>query len=156
MIISVTIENCMSFREATTFSMAASRERQHGERVPKLDKYQTRVLPIAAIYGGNASGKTNFFKAIRFAQWMIVKGTHPESVIPVEPFRLDDSTQDQLSRFTFELLIDDVIYAYSFALTKWKVTKESLVVVNSSSEKVLFDRQSDQIHFDASLKKTNS
>ncbi|PWQ93310.1 AAA family ATPase [Leucothrix pacifica] len=153
MIISITIENWMSFRQATTFSMVASRERQHGERVPKLDKYQTRVLPIAAIYGGNASGKTNFFKAIRFAQWMIVKGTHPDSVIPVEPFRLDDSASEQASRFSLELLIDDTIYAYNFAVTKWAVTEESLVVINSSSEKVLFDRKADEVIFDASLKK---
>ena len=41
--------------------MIASRERQHNERVPHVNKYKTRILPIAAIYGGNASGKTNFF-----------------------------------------------------------------------------------------------
>jgi hypothetical protein len=67
MLISFKLENWMSFSDQITFSMVASRERQHGERVPKLSKYQTRVLPIAAIYGGNAAGKTNFFKALSFA-----------------------------------------------------------------------------------------
>ena len=89
MIVSFSLENWMSFRNHLVFSMVASRERQHGDRVPKLDKYQTRVLPIAAIYGGNASGKTNFFKALNFAKALVVKGTRPDSLIPVEPFRLD-------------------------------------------------------------------
>ncbi len=63
MLISFSLENWMSFRDRCSFSMIASRERQHGSRVAKLGKYQTRVLPIAAIYGGHAAGKTNFFKA---------------------------------------------------------------------------------------------
>jgi AAA15 family ATPase/GTPase len=68
MLISFSLENWMSFRDRVTFSMVASKERQHGERLPKIEKYQMRLLPIAAIYGGNASGKTNFFKALKFAK----------------------------------------------------------------------------------------
>jgi hypothetical protein len=65
----------MSFRDSVSFSMVASRERQHGDRVPKVPKYQTRILPVAAIYGGNASGKTNFFKALSFVKGLVVRGT---------------------------------------------------------------------------------
>ena len=72
MIISFSVENWASFRDKVTLSMIASRERQHVDRVPRLDKYQTRVLPIAAIYGGNASGKTNLFKALSFARSLVV------------------------------------------------------------------------------------
>ena len=67
MIVSFSIENWMSFRNRATLSMVASRERQHGERVTRLPKYQMRLLPAAAVYGGNASGKTNLFKALAFA-----------------------------------------------------------------------------------------
>ena len=62
----------MSFKNEANFSMVATKERQHGERVPRIDKYQTRILPVAAIYGGNASGKTNFFKALNFAKSLVV------------------------------------------------------------------------------------
>ncbi|MBO4335570.1 MAG: AAA family ATPase, partial [Desulfovibrio sp.] len=118
MLISFSLENWMSFRNQVTFSMVASRERLHGDRVPKLRKYQTRILPIAAIYGGNASGKTNFFNALSFAKDLIIRGTLPDSLIPVEPFRLDDKWNNQPSRLSFELLIDEVIYAFSFAVTR--------------------------------------
>ena len=109
MIIRFSVENWMSFRNRVSFSMIASRERQHGERVPRIGKYQTRILPVAAVYGGNASGKTNFFKALSFAKGLAVKGTQPDSLIPVEPFRLDAKGCDQPTRFSFELLIDETI-----------------------------------------------
>ena len=153
MIISFSVENWMSFRDPTTFSMVASRERQHGERVPKLGKYQTRVLPIAAIYGGNASGKTNFFKALNFAKTLVIKGTRPNSLIPIETFRLGAEGKSQPSRFAFELLIDDTIYDFSFAVTQKAVLEERLVKITSTSEKVLYDRRDGELSFDKSLSK---
>ena len=153
MIISFSVENWMSFRDPTTFSMVASRERQHGERVPKLGKYQTRVLPIAAIYGGNASGKTNFFKALSFAKTLVVEGTRPDSLIPIDTFRLDAEGKSQPSRFAFELLIDETIYDFSFAVTQKAVLEERMVKITSTSEKVLYDRRDGNLSFDSSLSK---
>ena len=153
MIVSFSVENWMSFRDQTTFSMVASRERQHGERVPKLGKYQTRVLPIAAIYGGNASGKTNFFKALSFAKTLVVEGTRPDSLISIDTFRLDDKWKSQPSRFAFELLIDETIYEFSFAVTQKEVLKERLVKITSTREKVLYDRRDGNLSFAPSLSK---
>jgi AAA15 family ATPase/GTPase len=153
MIISFTVENWMSFREKTSFLMTASKERQHGKRVPRIDKYQTRVLPIAVIYGGNASGKTNFFKALNFAKSLVVKGTQPDSLISVEPFRLDAKSAQLPSRFTFELLIDDNIYEYSFAVTQSSVLEEKLVLIASASEKLLYSRQNGKITLGSPLNK---
>lgn len=151
MIISFTLENWMSFRHPVTFSMVASQERQHGERVPKLVNFQTRVLPVAALYGGNASGKTNFFKALDFARRLIVKGTQPDSSIPVEAFRLDVSGPQLPSRFSFQLLIDETLYEFSFALTRKAIVEEKLVQTTSTHETVLYNRRNDTPNFDASL-----
>lgn len=153
MIIRFSVENWMSFRDQATFSMLASRERQHGARVPKLGKYQTRVLPIAAIYGGNASGKTNFFKALHFAKTLVVRGTRLDSLIPVETFLLDDERANHPSRFAFELLIDETLYDFSFAVTRKEVLEERLVVITSTSEKILYERRDGEINLDASLAK---
>ena len=142
----------MSFRDFVTFSMIASRERQHGHRLPRIGKYSTRVLPVAAIYGGNASGKTNFFKALNFAKMLVVKGTQPDSHLPVEGFRLDNSSIDRPSRFTFELLIDETIYEFSFSVNRRTVLEERLVVINSTREQVLYARQGNKIEFDEPLK----
>jgi uncharacterized protein len=153
MIIRFSIENWMSFRNRVSFSLIASRERQHGERVPRVGKYQTRVLPVAAIYGGNASGKTNFFKALSFAKGLVVKGTQPDSLIPVEQFRLDSKGGEQPTRFFFELLVNETIYEFSFAATRTAILEEKLVEISSASEKVLYDRRNGNPNFDGSLGK---
>ncbi len=152
MLISFSVENWASFREAATFSMVASKERQHGERLPKLKKYQMRVLPVAAVYGGNASGKTNFFKAISFARRLIVKGTQPDAPISVEPYRLDPVCLQQPTRFEFQILVDDTVYELSFAVTRKAVLEEKLVEVRTASEHVLYHRQHGEPNFDSTLK----
>lgn len=153
MIISFSVENWMSFRDSVSFSMVASRERQHGERVPKIAKYQTRILPVAAIYGGNASGKTNFFKALNFVKGLVVRGTGPDSLIPVEPYRLESTCIEKPCRFRLELLIDDIIYEFSFAVTRKAVVEEKLVQITSTSEKVLYHRLGSFPNFDQRLDK---
>ncbi len=153
MLVNFSLENWMSFRDRVTFSMVGSRERQHGERVPRLKKYHTRILPIAALYGGNASGKTNFFEALSFARRLVVRGTQPEGLIPVAPFRLDGNGVGQPSRFCFELLVDETIYEFSFAVTREAVLEEKLVEIKSTVEKVLYDRREGKPNFSKALSK---
>ncbi len=153
MIISFSIDNFMSFQKPVSFSLTASRERQHGDRVPKISKYQTRILPIAVIYGGNASGKTNFFKALNFVKGLVVRGTQPDSMIPIESFRLDSESVNKPSSFQLVLLINGIIYEFSFTVTRKAVLEEKLVQITSTSEKTLYDRQGDRPNFDNSLAK---
>lgn len=154
MIISFKIENWMAFRDQTLFTMVASRERQHNQRVVRIPKYPLRILPVTSIYGGNASGKSIFFKALRFAKDFIVNGLKPDEKIPVEPFRLNPDYRNKPTRFQFELLIDEQIYEYFFSITRESVLEEKLVKITSTSEKELFYRQNgDSIEFDKSLPK---
>ena len=132
--------------------MVASRERQHGERVARPNKYQMRLLPAAAVYGGNASGKTNLFKALAFARTQVVTGAQPGRPIAVRPFLLDAEHAKQPTRFEFELLIDEVIYAFSFAVTRGQVIDERLIRVGGSGERTLYNRRSGKIKFDTSFR----
>ncbi|VVM07027.1 AAA family ATPase [Methylacidimicrobium tartarophylax] len=151
MIVKVALENWKSFRDRVEFSMVASSERQHGNRVPQVRKYRTRVLPIAAFYGGNASGKSNFFQALQFAKRLVVQRIDPDDVIPVVPFGQDAKWVEQPSRFRFELLIDETIYEFSFAVTQKEVVEEKLVVNGARTETVLYDRRNGKPNFDQIL-----
>lgn len=151
MLINFTVKNWMSFRDESTFTMVAGKERQHGDRLPRIKKYQMRALPVSAIYGGNASGKTNFFKALSFAKSFIVRGTNPESLIAVEPFKLDGKSTKEPSVFVFEILADEMIYEFSFTVNYEKVLEEKLIQISSTSERDLYHRKDDQITFDESL-----
>ena len=132
--------------------MVAGRERRHGHRVPRIERFRTRLLPIAAIFGGNASGKTSFFRALSFARSLVVDGTSQfGEPIPVEPFRLDEDSETRPSRFSFDLLIDDAIYGYSFSVTAMEVEGEELSVQASTVKKALYTRTKDGIQFHRSL-----
>ncbi len=152
MIVSFSVENWMSFRDKAVFSMVGSREKQHSERVPKVNKYNAKILPISAIYGGNASGKTNFFKALNFVKYMVTKGTLPDSQIPVKPFLLNPAYPDKQTSFAIEILIDDSIYGLSFSLNRKKIIEEKLVLLNSTGEKVLYHRIEGKKRLDSDIK----
>jgi uncharacterized protein len=153
MLISFSVENWLSFNEPATFSMVASREKQHLERIPYISKYKMRLLPIATIYGGNASGKTNLFKALNFARQLVVKGTQPEAIIPVEPFRLDPSCSKKPARLNFELFINKQCYEFGFQVTRERVVEEWLVEILKTTEKELYRRKEGEIEFSSDLKK---
>lgn len=141
MLISFSVENWQSFREKATLSLVASKEEQHKERIYKPDKFKLRLLPTAAIYGANASGKTKFFKALLFAQQFILSISQPDTLIPIEYFKLDPACANQPSNFTFELLINDSLYEFSFSVTQQKVIEEKLIQIFPYSQKTIYDRQ---------------
>ena len=147
MLIRFSLENWMCFRDKVEFSMLATKERQHGDRLPTLEAYnKVRVLPVAAFYGGNASGKSSFFQALRFAQKLVVGGTWVDQEIPVRTFRLDDEKMKQPARFSFEMLAPDgCLYAFSFAANRTAILEEKLVKILSKTEQTLYERRGGQM-----------
>lgn len=144
MLVSFSVENWMSFQNRSTLSMLATLERQHGDRVPFVKKYNARILPVAVIYGGNASGKTNLFKALHFVRDFVTRGVPFEAMIPVEPFLLDTDTMDQPTRFSVEVLADESIYELDFSVTKHMVLEEKLVRRLKTTDRVLYHRKHGQ------------
>lgn len=131
MLVSFSVENFASFDEEQTLQMTAvPAYRQHEDHVIRGESERhPDVLSLAALYGANASGKSNFVKALRFAQWMITLGPrNPGERIPIEPFRLRPGRAGQPSRFDFVIVVDDHLYQYGFALDGDLVHEEWLWV----------------------------
>ncbi|MFN5262437.1 MAG: AAA family ATPase, partial [Pseudanabaena sp.] len=82
----------MSFRDEVTFSMVAvNSDNQHSDHLAQNEAGEGRsVLPIAAIYGANAAGKSNLIKAMSFVKNLVVKGTRSNQSIAVSTFKLGD------------------------------------------------------------------
>jgi AAA15 family ATPase/GTPase len=153
MLLSLTLENWMSFRDRTTFCLTAGRQRLHNHRLSRVDRYGLRILPVASIYGGNASGKTNLFRALSFAESLVTSGTQPGRDIPVKPFLLDEETAKQPTYFCFEILADDRCYEFGFIVTKTAVLEEWLVDISSSRERRIYHRREGNPNFDPSLER---
>lgn len=151
MLIKFEVENWMSFRDRVSFSMVASKETQHRNRIANIDKYKMRMLPVAAIYGGNASGKSNLFNALWFARKLITQISEPGKSISVEPFRLDSEKINHPSKFLFLILINGHMYEYGFSVSKDIVHEEKLVEIKRASEQIIFSREKNKIEFSKNL-----
>ncbi len=147
MLIRFTVENWASFCSPATLTMTAGKQRTHKHRTIFDQRYNLRLLPVTAIYGANASGKSNFFTALVYAQDFILNGSRTKVGIPVDPFRLDAASASTPTKVEFAILCGDQIYEYSFSVTREKVIEERLVEVNPSSERVLYHRNEDKIRF---------
>ncbi|MCB1098864.1 MAG: AAA family ATPase [Verrucomicrobiae bacterium] len=139
MLLSFEIENFRSFADPVEFSAIASREVQLGDRLPRFR--DQRLLPIAAIFGGNGSGKSNLMFALKFARQMIVNGTEADEAIPRVSFKLNPNFAKLPSRFKFEFLAkSEQVYRYEFYVTNDVVAEESLKEIRPTTEKTIFRR----------------
>ena len=90
MLLNLSLNNWTSYRDDAELNLIGSLERQHKETLAKLPGFKSKyALPVAAIYGGNASGKTNVFKALLALKIMVTTDLGVNGILPVEPFRLD-------------------------------------------------------------------
>jgi AAA15 family ATPase/GTPase len=140
MLLRFSVENWMSFRDEATLDMVATREEQHSNHLAPIAKYGLKLLPVAAIYGANASGKSNLIKALAFAQKFITDPPKANAVIPINPFRLSKEPPELPTGFRFEILIGETIYEYRFSVTDDRVVQEELKQINKASEETLFRR----------------
>jgi AAA15 family ATPase/GTPase len=148
MLIQFTIENFRSFREAQTFSMvAASRlkrlKQSNTFAPPNKDLKVPDLLKCAAIFGANASGKSNFVKALRFVESMVLSSSSadPKGKISVQPFRLNSSSAKQDSRFEIEFIEQDIRFQFGFTVNTQRITSEWLLAYYTSRSTELYNRQ---------------
>jgi len=141
MLLTFKFSNFLSFRDEVQFSCLATRERQHNDHVYGQEGLDIKVLPTAAIWGANGSGKSNLYYALRFARRFILRGkSRPEDAIDAEPFRLDAGNVGKASTFVFEILSDGHVLRYSFAVTRDHVVSESLQELRRGKTTTIFSR----------------
>lgn len=106
------------------------------------------LLKSAAVYGANASGKSNLAKSLSFMKWFMInssKETQSTDVIGVEPFRLSTDTENEPSHFEIVFMMDGQRYRYGFEARQDKIVKEWLFYVPKSRETNLFKRELGEI-----------
>jgi len=152
MLIEFSVGNYRSFKEQVTLSMVAanlvSKEKTLDENNLFIVDEELKLLKSTAIYGANASGKSNIGKALSFMKWFMVnssKDTQSGEDIAIEPFKLSTETEDQPSHFELVFLMDDQKYRYGFKVNQKRVISEWLFYVPNKRETNLFKRELDSI-----------
>lgn len=154
MLISFALKNWRAFKDETVFSMRASKERFDSNKSAKLTaRYGgAKILPIAAIYGANASGKSSVIEAMGFLKSMVMFGTQVNQTISIAPHRLDDESASSPSVFKVEFLADGLIYCYEVSLTKTSVMYEALYIERSrGGAEILYERTSEGVKLGAKV-----
>lgn len=138
MIIQFSTGNYLSFKELSTLSLASTSLREpmipDGDAMAEMGDGIPPILHSAAIYGANASGKSNFIKAFSTFKWLVVnsmKQLQAGETLDVESFMLNASTAHEPSVFEIVFCNLSHIFRYGFEIDAKKVHKEWLYRKNN-------------------------
>ena len=140
MILEFSIANFLSFKDKVTFSMLANAT--NGLDDNYIISNDRRVLKTNAIYGANASGKTNLFKILTVVISMLRSSNivNINAKLPIVPFKFDKNTINKPSEFEIKFIVDDVRYVYGFIADTNQIHEEYLYYYPNGRETKIFDR----------------
>lgn len=140
MILEFSIANYLSFKDKVTFSMIANSSKGLDDNYIIVS--EKKVLKTSAIYGGNASGKSNLFKILMTVVYMLKNSNNIDinGKLPLIPFKFDDDYLDKPSEFEVKFVINDIRYVYGFVADVNKIYDEYLYFYPNGRETKIFDR----------------
>ncbi|MYC96166.1 MAG: ATP-binding protein [Caldilineaceae bacterium SB0661_bin_32] len=152
MLIEFSVANYRSFRDEVTFSMVASPIKAGGAKLDERNQFpapgDVNLLTSAAIYGANASGKSNLVAAINFMRRFVMTSSNISEVdegIDVEPFRLSTETDTEPSFFEVVFIAEEQHYRYGFEVNAERVVAEWLHLVPTIRTPKLIEDDHDDI-----------
>ena len=145
MLIEFSVANFRSFRERQTLSLVATQAKELASRNTFSTKIKSipPLLRSAAIFGPNAGGKTNLFRALHFMQQTVLTSAAAGQLgqtLNVKPFALSRKTRHSPSEFEIKFIQDGVLYEYGLACTESAIVREWLVAYPSGRPQRWFDR----------------
>jgi hypothetical protein len=160
MLLQFTFKNFKSFRDETTIDFTATKITEYNNQV--INVGNERVLPIAAIYGANASGKSNVHEAFRYMSTYVVSsfayGGDEHSTkgkldfYGPSPFHFDAKSQHAESSFEVHFIDSEKngakSYNYGFTVDENGVNEEWLNYKSKSSRgdyRRIFYRNNDEL-----------
>lgn len=148
MLLKYSVSNFRSFRDKVTLSMQAGSQRTLGENV--LKRGRARILPVAVVYGANASGKSNLVMSLRVMQDIVLAGSlHADGTrlnrLETYPFFFRDV--DEPMQFEIEFVHGNMRVTYGFSILcpsfkkeERRVVAEALSVEIKNKKITLFER----------------
>lgn len=145
MLIQFNFKNFRSFRDDTTLDMSATKIKELNNHVVSIAN--EKLLPVAAIFGANASGKSNVYEAFNYMALYVIRSfyygdeadnkTGGSKFAPPTPFLFDKNSANDDS--LFEVYFTDVdnglekIYNYGFCINRDGISEEWLNYKTKSS-----------------------
>lgn len=151
MLIRFEVANFRSILEPVELSMVAvDRDRPEARPVANLGE---SLLPVAAILGPNASGKSNVIAAMTWLQSAVRDSLRFwDDEIPTEPFAFGGAP-DSASEFTIETVVDGVRFEYVLELDRESVHYEGLFHYPEKKRRRIFEREGEELTLQRGLGK---
>lgn len=150
MLLRFAASNFRSLKDEQELSLIATSLTGRADGVARVGAIDQGVLRVAAIYGANASGKTNVLRALHFMATAVEDSQtswKPDQPIPRQPFRLDQTSRDSASQFEVDIAIDSTRYQYGFSVSSERVLEEWLFAFPSGRRQMWYRRKPDGISF---------
>lgn len=130
MILEIRLSNFFSIKDEIVLDLRAANIKSKNAKALKnnITKFgKTPVLKTVAMYGANASGKSNIIKAIRFCSMMVLNShNHNENTtFNFKKFKFGNSSKKP-SHYFIRFVMNAIEYEYSFSLMQNSVVTESL------------------------------
>lgn len=160
MLIQFNFKNFKSFRDEAVLDLSATKMTEFSERITTIGN--EKILPVAAIYGANASGKSNVYNAFLYMSKYVVdsfKYGDDEDVFDIiapTPFLFESKSANAESNFEvyFTLPKDssERVYNYGFSLDKEGIKEEWLNSKAKTARKytTIFYRNAEENELDLS------
>ncbi|MGD9568093.1 MAG: ATP/GTP-binding protein [Sedimentibacter sp.] len=162
MLIQFNFKNFKSFKDEVSLDLTATKITEHNDHV--MEVANDKLLKVAAIYGANASGKSNIYEAFEFMSYYVLEsfkfggdaGNKKKTeyrYTKVTPFLFNSKSKDQES--TFEVFFTDGLdskqksYQYGFSINQEEILEEWLFYKTKTSReyRTLFYRKGREIDF---------
>ncbi len=160
MLVQFMVKNVLSFKEEAILDMTAINA--YKEHACNLIDNGTneKYVRVAAIYGANASGKSNLYLAMTYFQLIIAESLNNVSDgadMAIEeyyrPFGFEDGKEN--SEFQIVEILGDFEYKYGFEYNAKCIVTEWLYRKNLKTNRTaaIFERTTESVKFGASVKK---
>jgi uncharacterized protein len=154
MLVDFEVENFRSYRETKRFSLVASSAKELPQNLIDTG-LGLNLVRTAAIYGPNASGKSNLLAAMNWVSEILDSPMNRSltAEILVSPFGLDRISATNPSRFRVNFVVEGVLYEYSIAVRSKMVDEERLVAHPHGRPQEWFHRRGKEVDFNSTYLK---
>ncbi len=158
MLIEFRVENHRSIRDEQVLTTTAGRVGDTGDSRPRQIKgYAKPILPVEAIYGANASGKTNVLLAMAFMRECVLsshRNWEPQQGIPRDPFAWGERSKEPTS-LEIVFVVNGTRYQYGFKFNDIAFVEEWLFAWPRGKKQTWFTREAEEFEFGENLKGEN-
>lgn len=160
MLVQFMLKNVLSFKDETIIDMTAiNAYKEHDSNLIDCGMKE-KFLRVAAIYGANASGKSNLYLAMSYFQRIIEESFNNVSdkrSIAIRkfymPFLFEDKPEN--SEYQIVVIYGNYEYRYGFEYNDKRIATEWLYRKNLESNRtaIIFERAAEKVEFGASVRK---